>query len=71
MFINKINKLNSYKNAKCIKIINDKFENYENDNYQKIDKYFLEVKNQFKFNYCFYRIDKNENKIIFEIRFLI
>ena len=72
IFINKINKSNFYyKNAKRIKIINNKFENNENKNYQKIDKYFLNMKNQFKFNHCFYNIEMNKNQIIFKIIFLI
>ena len=69
-YINKINKSNFYhENAKRIKIINNKFANYENDNDQLIDKYFLNMKNQFKFNHCFHRIDMNENKIINKLHF--
>ena len=46
------------------------FVEYESDDYAKIDRYFLIIKNQFNFNHVLYRIDMNSNKINFAIIYL-
>ena len=46
------------------------FVEYANQDYAKIDRYFLIIKNQFDSNHVLHRIDINSNKINFAIIYL-